>query len=85
MEITLLGTGCPSVHTERYGPLCILTAHAPFSIDADASSQWVACMVAALEDTSVRDDLRAALVQAFTRTTEMLRNDDRNTADPRRV
>ena len=76
--------GGPPLHTQRYGPLCMRTAHAPFPIDADASAQWMACMVEAFEEVPVRDELRAALAEAFTRTAEMLRNDHSAAGDRER-
>ena len=67
--------GGPPLYAERYGPICIRSAHAPFAIDADASEQWVACMEDALAHAPVREELRAALVSAFARTADMLRNE----------
>jgi hemoglobin len=66
--------GGPQLHTERYGPLCMRSAHAPFPIGSEASDQWVACMTDALEGAEIDDELRAALVAAFARTASMLIN-----------
>lgn len=68
--------GGPQLHTERYGPICIRSAHAPFPIDADARDQWTACMCHALAGARIDDELRHALEAAFERMAEMLRNRD---------
>ena len=68
--------GGPQLHAERYGPICIRSAHDPFPIDAAASKQWMDCMRDALMEAPVDDVLREALEAAFARMTEMLRNRD---------
>jgi hemoglobin len=68
--------GGPPLHSERYGPICIRSAHDPFPIDAAASKQWMDCMRDALMETPVDEVLREALEAAFARMAEMLRNRD---------
>ena len=66
--------GGPQLHTERYGPFCMGSAHAPFPIGVEARDAWVDCMKAALEEAKIGDELRIALISAFARTADMLRN-----------
>jgi hemoglobin len=72
--------GGPPLHTERYGPLCMHTAHAPFPIGIEARDQWMVCMEAALEQREIEDALREALVAAFARLADMLRNQPEDVA-----
>ena len=68
--------GGPPLHTERYGPTCIRSAHAPFAIDGDARDQWMSCMSDALRESPLDVELRDAVEAAFTRMAEMLRNQE---------
>ncbi|MBW2270527.1 MAG: group II truncated hemoglobin [Deltaproteobacteria bacterium] len=68
--------GGPPLHLERYGPSCMNTAHAPFPIDQAAADQWMVCMRQVLQETEIDDEVRDALVEAFTRMADALRNCD---------
>ncbi|MBJ19624.1 MAG: group II truncated hemoglobin [bacterium] len=68
--------GGPRLHFERYGSLCMRTAHAPFPIDREASDAWKKCMVDALRDATLGEATREALSTAFGHTAEMLVNRD---------
>ncbi len=66
--------GGPQLHTDRYGPICMRTVHAPFEIDARTGDAWSRCMSDALEDCALGETTRDALRTAFTRTASMLVN-----------
>ena len=66
--------GGPPLHAQRYGPICMRSAHAPFPIDSNACDQWIACMGDALQEAAIDDKLRDALLGAFARMADMLRN-----------
>jgi len=66
--------GGPPDYFERLGPVCMRSAHDPFPIDEAARDAWVACMTDALVEADLAEPTRAALVGAFTRMAEMLRN-----------
>jgi hemoglobin len=50
------------------------TAHDPFPIGAEARDQWISCMEHALAEAALPEELHDALMAAFTRVCEMLRN-----------
>jgi hemoglobin len=60
--------GGPSVYAQRHpGRPCIMSAHAPFRIDAPLSDQWLVCMRLALADCAMPEDWRALTDAAFAR------------------
>jgi hemoglobin len=67
--------GGPKVYAVRHpGRPCIMSAHAPFRIDAVLADQWLACMQLALADTAMPEDWRDLAEQAFARLCEGLQN-----------
>jgi hemoglobin len=73
----LLGwMGGPRVYNERHpGRSCIVSAHAPFPIDAAMADQWLACMRRAFDRAGTSAELRAMLDPAFAAMCQGLRND----------
>jgi hemoglobin len=77
--------GGPPLYTERYGHLCMRTAHDPFPIGIEARDQWMACMEHALAEAELPSELHDALIAAFTRVCEMLRNLPEDAEEPARA
>ena len=68
-------TGGPAVYAQNHpGRPCIVSAHAPFRIDAAVADQWLACMRAALDAVSVSAQWRGPLDDAFARMCTGLQN-----------
>jgi hemoglobin len=66
--------GGPPLYTDRYGHPMLRARHLPFAIGDVERDQWMACMVQAMEETEVPQDLREPLRQAFQRTADWMRN-----------
>ncbi|MFC3069060.1 group II truncated hemoglobin [Phenylobacterium soli] len=68
-------TGGPPVYSARHpGRPCVMSAHAPFPIGAEAASQWLACMKIALDEVGAEPALRKLLEPAFERMCQGLRS-----------
>ncbi len=68
-------TGGPAVYAQRHpGRPCIVSAHAPFSIDAAVADQWLACMRAAMDAVATPEQWRGPLDDAFARMCQGLQN-----------
>ena len=68
--------GGPQLYTDRFGHPMLRARHLPFAIGDEERDQWMACMVLAMAETGVPDDLRAGLEQAFFKTADWMRNKD---------
>jgi hemoglobin len=66
--------GGPGLYAERYGHPMLRARHLPFAIGKDERDQWMRCMIRAMEETGVGDELRGALAQAFFGTADWMRN-----------
>ena len=66
--------GGPSLYTDRYGHPMLRARHLPFAIGTTERDQWMACMVQAMEETEVAQDLRQALREALFKTADWMRN-----------
>lgn len=66
--------GGPPRYVEKYGAPMLRARHMPFSIGALERDQWMACMIRAMDDCQVEPALKDALVQAFTKTADFMRN-----------
>ena len=66
--------GGPSLYTDRYGHPMLRARHLPFAIGETERDQWMACMVQAMEETEVPQELRTALEAAFLKTADWMRN-----------
>jgi hemoglobin len=68
--------GGPRVYAERHpGRPCIVSAHAPFPIDARMAQDWMSAMRQALTQTGAGAELRAMLEPAFEGMCQGLRAD----------
>jgi hemoglobin len=67
--------GGPVVYPERQpGRPCVVSAHAPFRIDAALADQWLACMQLALAEREMPEDWRRQTDHAFARLCQGLQN-----------
>ena len=66
--------GGPSLYTDRYGHPMLRARHLPFSIGNEERDQWMACMLQAMAETEVPQELREALGGAFRKTADWMRN-----------
>jgi hemoglobin len=66
--------GGPSLYTDRFGHPMLRARHLPFSIGNEERDQWMACMMQAMEETEVPQELRQALGKAFGNTADWMRN-----------
>jgi hemoglobin len=69
--------GGPDLFVEKFGHPRLRGRHMPFAIGIDERDQWVACMVLAMEDVGVEEEIRAKLLQNFFNTADFVRNTDR--------
>lgn len=69
--------GGPQLYAERKGSPCIVGAHVPYRIDAQAADLWLDCMTRAMVDVDVPERYREVLLPPLGNITQALRNDDR--------
>jgi hemoglobin len=69
-------TGGPQLFVERFGHPMLRKRHLPFAIGKPERDQWMICMVLALEEAGVEDELREMLIDAFLRLADHMRNVD---------
>jgi len=66
--------GGPDLFVEKYGHPMLRARHMPFSIGTKERDQWVACMVLAMEDVGLSEDVRKVLLNNFFNTADFMRN-----------
>ena len=66
--------GGPSLYTDRYGHPMLRARHLPFAIGEVERDQWMACMVQAMEEVEVPQDLRMTLQMSLFKTADWMRN-----------
>ena len=66
--------GGPSLYTDRFAHPMLRARHLPFSIGDEERDQWMARMIQAMEEAEVPQELRGALVEAFRKTADRMRN-----------
>jgi hemoglobin len=66
--------GGPPLYTDRFGHPMLRARHLPFAIGTPERDQWMACMVQAMEETEVPQELRHSLEKAFFKTADWMRN-----------
>jgi hemoglobin len=69
--------GGPGLYVEKFGHPMLRARHLPFSIGVEERDAWLACMLQAMEDKGVEENLRASLLRAFFGTADWMRNRDR--------
>jgi hemoglobin len=66
--------GGPDLFVEKFGHPRLRGRHMPFAIGVQERDQWVACMVLAMEDIGLSEDLRKKLLSNFFHTADFMRN-----------
>ncbi len=66
--------GGPNHYIERFGHPMLRARHLPYAIGIHERDQWMACMLSALADRGVPDDLAQRLGQSFFGTADWMRN-----------
>ena len=66
--------GGPSLYIDRFGHPMLRARHLPFAIGEVERDQWMACMVQAMEEVDIPQELREALEQALWKTADWMRN-----------
>ena len=66
----------PPLYAQKYGQPMLRARHLPFAIGIAERDQWMACMTRAMEEIGVEQNLKQALVQAFFKTADFMRNRD---------
>jgi hemoglobin len=66
--------GGPDLFVEKHGHPRLRARHMPFSIGVKERDQWVACMVLAMEDVGIDEDVRKVLLNNFFNTADFMRN-----------
>ena len=66
--------GGPDLFVQEYGHPRLRARHMPFAIGTLERDQWVACMVLAMEDVGIDEDVRKVLLNNFFNTADFMRN-----------
>ena len=66
--------GGPDLFVEKFGHPRLRGRHMPFAIGVAERDQWVACMVLAMEEVGIEEDVRAKLLENFFKTADFMRN-----------
>jgi hemoglobin len=66
--------GGPDLFVEKFGHPRLRARHLPFAIGVRERDQWVACMVLAMEEAGIEEDVRTKLLQNFFNTADFMRN-----------
>lgn len=66
--------GGPQLYMEKYGHPRLRQRHMPFAVDTAARDQWMSCMVQAMADVGIEEEMRKELEAAFFKTADFMRN-----------
>lgn len=66
--------GGPDLFVEQFGHPRLRARHMPFAIGVQERDQWVACMVLAMEDIGIEENIRKILIGNFFNTADFMRN-----------
>lgn len=66
--------GGPDLFVEKFGHPRLRGRHMPFAIGVAERDQWVACMVLAMDDVGVDQELSKKLLENFFNTADFMRN-----------
>ncbi len=67
-------TGGPDLYTPRYGNAFLRARHLPFPIGSNERDDWLTCMVLAMQELGYDEPKQDALLAAFFRTADWMRN-----------
>lgn len=68
--------GGPQLFVEKFGHPMLRRRHLPFAIGESERDQWMGCMMAAMRDVGISEELQKELAQAFWKTADFMRNKD---------
>ncbi len=66
--------GGPNHYIERFGHPMLRARHMPYTIGLAERDQWLACMMLAMQETAVEQELAARLTESFFATADWMRN-----------
>jgi hemoglobin len=66
--------GGPQLYMEKYGHPRLRQRHMPFAVDTAARDQWMSCMIQAMADVGIEEEMRKELEAAFFKTADFMRN-----------
>ncbi len=66
--------GGPQLFIEKYGHPRLRGRHMPFAIGESERDQWMLCMLQAMAEIEMTDELRSHLEEAFMKTADFMRN-----------
>jgi hemoglobin len=67
-------TGGPQLYIERYGHPFLRRRHLPFAIGEEQRDQWMYCMVRAMQDIGVEEEVMRKLAEALWGVADFMRN-----------
>ena len=67
-------TGGPQLYIERYGHPFLRRRHLPFAIGEELRDQWMYCMVRAMHDIGVEEEVMRKLAEALWGVADFMRN-----------
>lgn len=67
-------TGGPQLYIERYGHPFLRRRHLPFAIGEEQRDQWMYCMVRAMHDIGVDEEVMRKLAEALWGVADFMRN-----------
>lgn len=67
-------TGGPQLYIERYGHPFLRRRHMPFSIGESERDQWMYCMVKAMQELGVEENVMIRLAEALYGVADFMRN-----------
>jgi hemoglobin len=67
-------TGGPQLYIERYGHPFLRRRHLPFTIGESERDQWMYCMVKAMQELDIKEDVMFKLAEALHGVADFMRN-----------
>jgi len=67
-------SGGPQLYIERYGHPRLRMRHMPFAIDESARDQWMYCMIQAMHDLKMEEELMTKLATQLYGVADFMRN-----------
>jgi hemoglobin len=68
--------GGPPLYFQQPGRRCVMSAHLKIPIGVKEANQWISCMLQALEQENISQELRDRLMAHFSRLAHGMRNSD---------
>jgi hemoglobin len=67
-------TGGPQLYIERYGHPFLRRRHAPFAIGESERDQWMYCMIKAMQEIGIEEQVMVKLAEALYGVADFMRN-----------